>query len=98
MLKKVANVGVAALAREVGVSAPTISLRMKRGQTADQIRREFAARKGQAPRKKNSDGPGSKPTTKSEYDMLIEGRARFDGLQLLSIADQHYFGATFGGV
>lgn len=81
--QKIANVGVNALARECGVSPTTISERMRRGQTAEQIRREYAARKGVAPTKrgKRSDGQGRAPSTPNEYDMLIESRARFEELE-----------------
>ena len=72
-VQKILNVGVNALARELGVSSATISFRMKRGQTADQIRREFAQRRGETPGK-------DKPTGKREYDLLIEGRERMDEL------------------
>jgi|SRR5215831_12134359 len=76
--KHIMNVGVAALARECGVSEATVSRKMKRGKTADQIRREAAARKGLKP--PNTNGPG-RPAKPSEYDMVIEARSRYDALE-----------------
>jgi hypothetical protein len=75
--KHVMNVGVAALARECGVSEATVSKKMKAGKTADQIRREAAQRKGIAP---NRHGPG-RPAKPSEYDLVIEARSRYDALE-----------------
>jgi hypothetical protein len=75
--KHVMNVGVAALARECGVSEATVSKKMKAGKTADQIRKEAAQRKGIAP---NRHGPG-RPAKPSEYDLVIEARSRYDALE-----------------
>jgi hypothetical protein len=74
----VMNVGVAALARELGISEATVSRKMKAGKSADQITREAADRKGIAP---NRQGPGRAPAKKSEYDMIIESRSRYEALE-----------------
>lgn len=76
--KHVMNVGVAALAREVGLSEAAVSRKMKAGQTPDQIRRSAAQRKGIKP--PNTKGPGraAKP---SEYDLVIQSHERGDALE-----------------
>lgn len=85
--KHVVNMGVSALAREVGLTPAAISQKMKAGQTADQIRRDMAQRQGTAPKvqpsrakvKGNSIGPG-RPPIASEYDLVVKGRQRMDAL------------------
>lgn len=77
--KRIMNVGVAALARETGLAEGTISQKMKRGATADDIRAQVASRQG------NRILPGKrrvpqKPTT-SEYEMIVESRARFEEME-----------------
>ena len=78
--KRIVNVGVNALAREVGLTPATISKKMKAGMTAEQIRQEAARKKGLPP-VGNSHGPGRpiKPK-KSEYDLIIKGRERINDL------------------
>jgi hypothetical protein len=76
---RIMNVGVAALAREIGVSEATVSKKMKAGKTADQIRSEAAQRKGIAP--PNTKGPGRAPAKKSEYEMIIKSRSRYDDME-----------------
>jgi hypothetical protein len=73
--KHVVNVGVNALAREVGQSATTISKKLRAGKTADQIRREAAQRHGTAP----STAPG-RPPLPSEYDLIVRGREHTNAL------------------
>ena len=75
--KHVVNVGVAALAREIGQSAATVSKKLKNGQTPDQIRRAAAQKQGRAPT--NRKGMGT-PPTESEYDLVVAGRYRLDAL------------------
>lgn len=74
--KHIVNVGVSALARELGVSAATISMRMKRGQTIDQIRADFRHKT----HKKGGQGIG-KPPTGGEYDMVVASRTRYEQLE-----------------
>ncbi len=72
--KHIVNVGVSALARECGVTPAAISQKMKKGQTPEQIRADFARRQGRAP-----SGPG-RPPTSSEYELVLQGRERLDRL------------------
>jgi hypothetical protein len=84
----VVNLGVLALARETGYTAATVSTRLKKGHTPDQIRAD-AKRKGLtarahgplAKRKRGSRGPGTPPNGKTEYDLVIESRNRGDALE-----------------
>ena len=85
------NVGVMALARECGVSSSTISKRMQRGQSPDDIRRTY----GIEPKKRIGRPPGSPGNRKerpahrpSEYDMILEGRSRADELQKWKLRHQ----------
>jgi len=73
----VMNVGVAALAREIGMSESSVSRKMKAGQTPEQIRQHAANRKG-APH--STKGPG-RPAKPSEYDMIIESRSRYEAME-----------------
>jgi hypothetical protein len=77
--QRVVNVGVNALAREVGLTPTTISKKLKQGQTPEQIRRDAARKQGRAPTT-NRKGAGRPPETESEYDLLMQGRARLDAL------------------
>lgn len=74
--KHVINTGVMALARETGLSAQAISMRMKRGQTAEQIRDAVAQRKGQT----RSHGQEKKALGKHEYSLVLKGRERIDAM------------------
>jgi hypothetical protein len=85
MLKHVMNVGVAALARECGISEATVSKKMKAGKTADQIRTEAAQRKGVAP---NRHGPGRPAAKQSEYDMILKARTRYDEMEQAKLRRQ----------
>lgn len=78
--KKVVNVGVNALAREVGLTSPTVSKKLRDGQTPDQIRRAAAQRQGRIESGQKVRGPKSKPPTASEYDLVIKGRTRLDAI------------------
>jgi hypothetical protein len=78
-VKQVMNVGVMALARETGYSPAVVSRKMRDGQTPDQIRKSAAQRKGTPP--PNSKGPGRPASTKSEYDLILQGRERVDALE-----------------
>jgi hypothetical protein len=88
---RVTNVGVAALAREVGLTEAAISKKMTAGMTADQIRREARMRQGQRPlsktAKKEAERPAptrqspGRPPTPTEYDQIIAGRARMQELE-----------------
>jgi len=73
--KHIVNMGVSALAREVGLSAAAVSKKMKAGQTPDQIRQDAARRQGRGP----SHGPG-RPPLPSEYDLIIKGREHTNAL------------------
>lgn len=73
MTKHIVNVGVNALAREVGQSATTVSKKLRAGKTADQIRQEAARRRGIAP----STAPG-RPPLPSEYDLITQNRERLN--------------------
>jgi hypothetical protein len=75
--KHVTNVGVAALARECGISQAAISKKLKAGKTPDHIRMVAAQKQGRAPNRK---GPG-RPPLPSEYDLVIQGRERMDALE-----------------
>lgn len=76
--KQMMNVGVSALAREVGLHISTVSEKLKKGMTADEIRAEAARKQGRTmPTKRRVP---EKPT-KSEYDMIVESRARFDEME-----------------
>lgn len=77
-MKHVVNMGVSALAREIGLSATAVSKKMKAGMTPEQIRQESARKKGLPP-KGNSHGPG-RPPMPSEYDLVVQGRERMDKL------------------
>jgi DNA-binding HxlR family transcriptional regulator len=85
--KKVVNVGVNALAREVGLTPATVSKKLKQGQTAAQIRREAAQRQGRAPEGRAPEGklrasgrtPVGRPP-QSEYDLVVKGRERMNAL------------------
>jgi hypothetical protein len=84
--KHVVNVGVNALAREVGLSPQAISKKLLAGKTPDQIRQEAEQRRGTAPGKKSapskkpSTAPGRPPSTPAEYDLIREGRERIGAL------------------
>jgi hypothetical protein len=73
--RKVVNVGVNALAREVGLSSTTISKKLKAGQTPDQIRQECAQRQG-----RRGPLPNKPPMDKSEYDLVVKGRERLNAM------------------
>lgn len=73
-------VGVNALARETGAARSTISERMRRGQTADQIRKEMEARKGQLLPMNRSKGQG-RPEVNSEYDMVVQRKSQFEEME-----------------
>lgn len=73
----IVNVGVNALARECGVSANTVSRKMKAGKSPDQIRMEAARRAGRAP---TDTTPGKAASSPAEYDLLVQGRERLDAL------------------
>jgi hypothetical protein len=77
--KHVVNMGVSALAREIGLSAAAVSKKMTAGMTAAQIRQEAARKKGQPP-VGHSKGPG-RPPLASEYDLVVQGRERIDKLE-----------------
>jgi hypothetical protein len=83
MKKNIVNVGVMALARECGLSASAVSKKMKAGQTVAQIRQAAARRKGIPP--PNKQGPGRPPATKTEYDLVLEGRERADELDIAKL-------------
>ena len=74
----VVNVGVNALAREVGLSATTVSKKLRQGKTPEQIRQEAAQRRGAAP--SSGTAPGRPPGSSSEYDLVIQGRERTSAL------------------
>jgi hypothetical protein len=85
----IVNMGVSALAREVGMTPAAISQKMKAGKTPDQIRQEAAQRQGRAPKvtskaKGNSRGPG-RPPLASEYDLVIKGRQRLDAIDEMKL-------------
>lgn len=77
-MKHVVNMGVCALAREIGLSGAAVSKKMKAGMTAEQIRQEAAQKKG-LPRVGHSHGPG-RPPSANEYDLVVQGRERMDKL------------------
>lgn len=75
-MKRVVNVGVNALAREVGLASTTISKKLQAGQTPDQIREACAQRQG----RQGSRGPQPKrpPMRRDEYDLVVKGKKRLD--------------------
>ena len=84
--RKVVNVGVNALAREIGVTPTTISKKLKAGQTPEQIRRDAAQKQGRPPAER---GPGrrpkgqprpARPMGESDYDLVIKGRERLNAM------------------
>ncbi|MGA7235928.1 MAG: hypothetical protein WBY44_09620 [Bryobacteraceae bacterium] len=77
--KRVTNVGVAALARETGLSEATISTKMKQGKSAELIRQE-AARLRSGPRGPGRPPSGKPPGKSGEYELVIKGRERTDAL------------------
>ena len=88
----IVNMGVSALAREIGVSPAAVSKKMKAGMTVEQIRQAAAQRKGLPPGPKpknkppakqgNSHGPG-RPPLPNEYDLVVKGRERMDALDVM---------------
>ena len=76
--KRMVNVGVAALAREVGLSQTTISKKLNAGMTPDQIRQEHIQKqpfRGTKAAKKPRKIP-----TPNEYDLIVKGRERINQL------------------
>ena len=74
---KVIQVGVSALAREVGLSATAVSQKLKQGQTPEQIRQAAARKQGLPPAER---GGGRRPTgqKKEEYELVVEARQRME--------------------
>jgi len=80
------NVGVAALARETGLAEATISKKLKRGMTPEAIRAAAAKRNAQMPVKSKppvkAHTPGrGRPPVPTEYDAVVEARARYDEME-----------------
>jgi hypothetical protein len=73
----IVNVGVSALAREIGQSPATVSKKLKNGQTPEQIRQAAAQKAGRAPT--NRKGMGTPPTA-TEYDLVVQGRERLSAM------------------
>ena len=95
---RVTNVGVAALARETGLTEAAISKKMTAGMTAEQIREEGRRRAGQKPLSKTAKkeaarpaptrrGPG-RPPTPTEYDLIVAGRERMNELEAVKLRRQ----------
>lgn len=83
--KSVVVLGVSALARETGVAKSTISERMRRGQTADEIRAYAAMRDGRSPKRASTRGAVSprtheSSTTNAEYEIVLRGRAKLEAI------------------
>ena len=76
--------GVNSLARETGLPRQTVSERMRKGQTADQIRSYAALRQGLSPQARSGHRSNSRiPTStkaQSEYERILRGRERMDAL------------------
>jgi hypothetical protein len=76
------NVGVAALARETGLAEATISKKLKRGMSPEAIRAAALQRQGRMPVKGKLHTPGrGRPPLPSEYDMVVDARARYDEME-----------------
>ena len=84
--KGVVSLGVNSLARETGLAKQTVSERMRRGQTADQIRIYAATREGRPPQNGFSypEAP-PKPSKSAEaqgaYELIVRGRERIDAIE-----------------
>jgi hypothetical protein len=78
--RKVVNVGVNALAREVGLTPTTISKKLRSGQTPDQIRRDAARKEGREPGVERRGRPTIGRPSESEYDLLMKGRERLNAI------------------
>ena len=95
---RITNVGVAALAREIGLTEAAVSKKMTAGMTADEIRAEARRRKGQRPISKTAQKEAAKapqtrrspgrPPTPSEYDLIIQGRERMNEMEAAKLRRQ----------
>jgi hypothetical protein len=87
--------GVNALAREIGAAQSTVSLKMRQGMSADQIRAWAATREGASPPKYRKEKPSSgsmkqstpagsqsepPPAPESDYEMILRGRQRLEDI------------------
>jgi hypothetical protein len=77
--------GVNALARETGLPKSTISERMRKGQTADQIRIYAAMRDGRSPQRTFRPGAlrceaAKSAQSQTEYEVILRSRNRLDAI------------------
>jgi hypothetical protein len=77
--------GVNALARETGLPKSTISERMRKGQTVDQIREYAAIRAGRSPQRTSRPvaphrNPCKSTETRREYEVILRGHERLEAI------------------
>jgi hypothetical protein len=82
--------GVNALARETGLPKSTISDRMRRGQSADQIRVYAAIRQGRLPQRTSGTvaslpNPNKSTGTRTEDKAILRGRERLEAIDDLRL-------------
>src|SRR5215472_13870185 len=77
--KRILNVGVAALARELGLSEAVVSRKMSAGKSADEIRAEHARRHG------GGRKPPGRPPLPNEYEEVIRTREFYNELEEMKL-------------
>ena len=79
--KGVVSLGVNSLARETGLPKQTVSERMRKGQTADEIR-IYASVRGRSAQKEFScpAAPPKSAESQGAYELIVRGRERLEAI------------------